>query len=199
MLSTCFTACVGALPCGFFQVTPPGTIQFLSDRVLLGNDGAGNDLGIIVRLHPPGLDALNATMQFKFTVPAPLAPGGTFAIISTDDTGFGVFQVNMNPNGTFFVVAGNQRFNGTWTPVAGQDVVVHYETIAGVPHFFLNGVEIPVVFFGLIADFYAPNIILIGGESPVPNQKVPYDFAFINNSSLPPSVIFCCPDGVPSQ
>jgi len=197
LIATCFTACVGATPCGFFPATPPGTIQFTANSVLLGNDGSGNSLGLLAAPHAATFDPLNATLQFK-VIEFNQFPGN-FVVIITDSTGFGVFQVQLFSDGTLFVVVGALQYNGTWTPVAGAEILVHYETIAGVPHLFLNNVEVSLTLFGPNANFISPNIILVGGESSVPNNKVTYDFLFVDTTSLPPTVNFCCPDGTPSR
>jgi hypothetical protein len=197
LISTCFTACVGATPCGFFVPTAPGTVQFMADSVALGNDGLGNTLGILARPHASGFDGLNATTQFKVTS----FPGadGSMVVIVTDDTGFGVFQVNLFMNGTLFVVVGSNQYNGTWTPAPSTAVLVHYVTIAGIPHLYLDNVEVPLVLFGPNVNFYFPNIILIGGESSDANSKAIYDFVFVDTAPLSPTVDFCCPDGQPSR
>jgi len=164
---------------------------------MLGNDGAGNSLGLLAASHAPTLDALNATLQFR-VIEFNQFPG-SFAVIVTDTTGFGVLQVQLFSDGTLFVVVGALQYNGTWTPSVGADFLVHYETIAGVPHLFLNNVEVSLTLFGPNANFISPDIILVGGESSVPNNKGTYDFLFVDTTPLPPTVNFCCPDGMSSR
>lgn len=166
---------------------------------MLGNDGAGNSLGLIVAIHPSILDALNATLQFKVSQFVDPSIAQSYAFIVTDATGFGVFQVNLATDGTLFVVVGSNQYNGIWTPNPGQDLLVHYVTQGGVPHLFLDGVEVPLVFFGINANFYFNDIVLIGAESPVPNSKATYDFVFSDAASLPPTTDFCCPGGSSSR
>lgn len=157
----------------------------------------GNTLGIIVKLHPSGFDAQNATIQYKVT--QPLGPGYRSATVITDDTGFGVFQTNITDDGNLYVVVGSTRYNGTWTPTPGGDLLVHYFTEGGVPRLFLNNVEVTLVVDGVDAGFVFMNLSLIGGEISTPNQKMTYDFIFVATAPLPPTVVFCCPDGVPSR
>lgn len=200
LIATCFTGCVGATPCGFFPATAPGTVQFAAGQVFLGNNGSGDSLGLIVRQHAAGFDALNATMQFKLTqFPDPPSSGGSNTAFVTDATGIAVFRVQLFDDGTLFTIVGNNRFNGAWTPTPGGEVIVHYFTESGVPRLFLNGEEVALVAAGIQADFFFPNLFFIGSETPVANSKSAFDYAFVDRAPIGPSVIFCCPDGVPSQ
>ena len=139
-------------------------------------------------------------MQYKiiqFNDPA--GSGGSYSVIVTDDTGFAVFQVQLFDDGTLFVVVNGTQYNGTWTPVPGGDLLVHYFTEAGVPRLFLNGIEVPLVLFGPNVSFVFPNILLVGAETPVANSKAAYDFMFVDTSPIPPTAVFCCPDGTLSR
>lgn len=201
LVSTCFTGCTDAdaAPCGFFVATPPGTVHFTGSEVQLGNDGV-NTLGIIAAIHGAGLDALNATLQFKVRQFNPTGPQTeSYAVIVTDATGFGVFQVNIATDGTLFVVVGSNQYDGVWTPTPGGDLLVNYVTQSGVPRLFLNGVEVALTLSGINMNFYFNELILIAAESQNANNKAAYDFVFVDTHPLPETTVFCCPDGISSR
>jgi hypothetical protein len=140
--------------------------------------------------------------QFSFTeYPTPPNPTTTYQIFMNNVGTTETLSVSLFGDGNAVVQAGATAliptYVGTWTPNFGSHVVDFSIDGAGIPTLSIDGVPIPLVFFGnvLSAGSSYPNnsINYGGGAGDVTPASSPLRNLFITAGTAGPGTVFCCP------
>jgi hypothetical protein len=173
----------------------PGTMTF--------NTTATTDFpGVHKPIPSPLANILNLSAEFEFTEFAtPPTVNTTYSMFINNVDNLSTFLLTMFGDGSLFYQFGNPAssptYLGTWTPNGGSHKVFISITALGVPSLFIDGVNIPIPFFGNLAtfgSFFPMNTagFFIGSDSAVPASAVVRDL-FVAPGVLPKDVVFCCP------
>jgi len=216
LFAECFTGLSGPVPVGGWAngaQGPIGTSSFDLDKLV--QQAASNTFAQAQKLLGGAPPVADYTLQFRF-MEAPVAPAGSRAYTVDLWGGDGKtkgtvsFQATTgSPTGSVLVRIGAgdpaPAFVGVWTQLPGSTRLVHMSVdLFGVPTLFMDGVNIPLVPAGLAVAVAGgtPNTIsaITNGAGPgKPALVAKYDWLFVHLAQTPPSEVFCCPEGGPSQ
>jgi len=205
LFADCFTACLTPAACGWTVISPPPTVSFNGDQMIIGRVG--------MDATGEAFKALLATMPFDFTVQYKfsemlLAPPGadqTYQVDVSDATGLIVLRVSLSGGGAVLVNVSGAQFSGVWTPLgAGAPHTVHCSWGGGIPFLVIDGgviglAPIPPASFSQAPDTMLARVMKVGAPT-LPGEGVgAFDWIFVATGVLPPSTVFCCPGGGPPQ
>jgi hypothetical protein len=150
------------------------------------------------------------TVQFRFSECIAPALGQSYRVAFSDAGGvvrcYVVLTTVVGPATVQVTLGGgSMRWDGVWAPigVAAPPRTVHLSVDgAVVPTLYIDGVAVPLLPFGPVAPPPAQPInsarafILntLGGTA-----KGSFDWIMVTSGELPPTTIFCCPDGSPAN
>lgn len=208
-LGSCTGVISGAAPgpvCGWTFIEPFGALGglFTFTPGVLSMDTAGaTEFAIAAKPLPASLSSVwGVSGQFAFTE-YPTAPNAetTYQIFMNNSDISEVLSVSLFGDGSVVVQAGDvdsvPTYTGSWTPNGGAHMVHFSIDSAGVPTLWLDGVAVPLTFYGNVgswASSYPPNSISYGGGAAVAAPaSSPLRNLFITQGETGPETVFCCP------
>jgi len=214
----CFTGCAGVLTspadpavCGWTVV--PGsvvgtpTVSFDTDQMVFNAAGPGESIIVQKSLLIPSPTA-DFSGQFRFTeFPAGGGDPSVFYAVFLTDAGPGseTMLIFLVADGSVFLSTGagfgGIIYSGVWASVPGATHTVHWTIDAAkLPSLFVDLVAVPLFpafpgpfFVGLPAD---QMLVEAGNNGAL--ASAPFDFDFAATGVLPPTTVFCCPEGGPA-
>jgi len=148
VFTDCFTGCLTPAACGWTLITPPTSVVFDGDMMIMASatDPVGRAEKPTLAPMPPAV----FTVQFRFLeVAFPTSPGGAIYSVTITDSTLPVVITDIRFLGSGLVLithVSGSVFSGPWVP-AGLSTphTVHYSVDgAGVPTLFVDGVPHPV-------------------------------------------------------
>lgn len=211
ILADCFAACTGTINsgspgpiCGWawdFTQASGGSISFtpgvMSFNAPTGSEGPADKKAFTASL----ATVLGMTGQYTFTEwPSPLGNGFAGYEIAIASAGQAdLFQLFLENDGDVFLQVGsfgnNSLYLGTWFPNNGTHKVHFTVDALGVPRLWIDGVEIPLTFSGMV--FFNPtsadSVVFVPFEFSGFSDATTVSEVFVATRILPPETVFCCP------
>ncbi len=201
IFTDCFTGTSGGLPVDGWADTPlagAGTTTFDDDKMLQEATSSFADAFKDQLITP----TLPLTMQFRFT--EGLGESPAIQVVSHRDTGATLVKVSLNTAGSVVVEVLGQLYSGAYTAAPGLTRTVHLQVPDGVstPTLHIDGLAVALTPSGSVGGVpdaaFADKLSVIstfaGGQG-----DVRFDWIFVKSGVHPPSTVFCCPGGNPSE
>lgn len=201
-MQECFSGYTDAIHDGWVLDTVPTTVHFNGDEVELGEFGLST-FGRVHRPYTGVVTPVSTTIQWRFRQVASVPPNGSISYQVAIDNAFSItlYFIALVGNGNLIVLVGGSQYAGAWTPgAAGSSHTVHFTADgAGLPSLWIDGVLTPLVLQppSFVIAYPAPSIgmlTILNANIPFPGKGA-FDWFFITSGVLPPTTVFCCPDG----
>lgn len=213
IFADCFKCCAGAINgaapgpvCGWTFIEPFGALGglFTLTPGIMSMDTAGaTQFAIATKALAASLaSVLGVSGQFDFTeYPTPPNAETTYQIFLNNFDISEVLSVSLFGDGSLVVQAGDvdsvPTYVGNWTPNGGAHVVHFSIDGSGAPTLWLDGVAIPLTFYGNVGSWaasYPANSINYGGGAAVATAaSSPLRHLFLTAGATGPATAFCCP------
>lgn len=213
IFADCFAVCSGVMSevspgplCGWTydmsQGSPGGTVTFAPGSMSFDTDDASDFPAARKPLPAPLVTVNGLTGQYSFTeYPSVPNVATAYNLYMTNFDLSEVVVVGLLGDGSVFFQVGDPAaapsYFGAWTPNNGSHTIHFSIDALGVPAIWIDGVSIPLTFFGNIPSFAASepaNHIAFGfGSGDAAVVTAPLTNVFVTAGSLSPSTEFCCP------
>jgi len=199
IFADCFSGCLTPAACGWGLITPPGTVTFDGDKMIMGAGPGPTGTAQKPTLIP--MPSGGFTVQFRFTeIAAPPALAAIYAVRITD-LGGPVTSIDLLGTGAVHIIhapTGGAQV-GAWVPAGvGTPHTVHYSTVGGPATLFIDGVPIPLASAPFAVPPQSPGTVLATIDNGGPPVTGAFDYIVAATGIFPPSTVFCCPGGGPT-